>query len=199
LPDSQLSKDKVVHWVSAEMARITGIKVPEEEEEIEWSISPHQSLKDYAGPHEYFLDDGLMGWHYVPKIRLPGERWRIDSSQASHEISAVIQRIQMFKEGYLTVEERLTRWGLTMYIATKIKEFQSSYLDRPGEWSRVLLVLDVREEDIRTTTEFSNEMHHLNPIYDLIPIRVLEVITVFRVMFRVSLQEFELAYRASEN
>jgi hypothetical protein len=181
------------------MARITGIKVPEGEEDIAWSIRARQRLEDYASPREYFLDNGLMGWHYVPKAPIPGKRWRMLDSQASHEISAVIQRIQMFKEGYLTVEERLTRWGLTMYIATKIKEFQSSYLDRPGEWSRVLLVLDVREEDIRTTTEFSNEMHHLNPIYDLIPIRVLEVITVFRVMFRVSLQEFELAYRASEN
>jgi hypothetical protein len=152
-----------------------------------------------ATPTEYFCDDDFLGLRYSPKTRFPGKRWKWDPLWMSHEISAACQRIRTFKEGHLTIEERLTRWTLVMHISTKIKEFQSGYLDRPGEWSRVLLVLDVREEDIRTTTEFSNEMYHLNPIHDLIPIRVLEVITVFRVMFRVSLQEFELAYRASEN
>jgi hypothetical protein len=37
-------------------------------------------------------------------------------------------------------------------------------------------------------------MPQLDPIHDLIPIRVLEVMSVFRVMFRLSLHQFELAY-----
>jgi hypothetical protein len=33
----------------------------------------------------------------------------------------------------------------------------------------------------------------LNPVRDAIPIKVLEVATVFRIMFRLSLQQFESA------
>jgi hypothetical protein len=41
--------------------------------------------------------------------------------------------------------------------------------------------------------DFTSRMHALNPVHDLIPMRVLEVISVFRTMFRISLRRFERA------
>jgi hypothetical protein len=43
---------------------------------------------------------------------------------------------------------------------------------------------------------FAAGMHLLDPVNDLIPIRVLGVITVFRVLFRLTLKQFELAHDA---
>jgi hypothetical protein len=113
--------------------------------------------------------------------------------RASHEVSSVFHRIKLFTDGFLTVRERLTRWGMVVQIAERIKELRDSHLDRPKEWSHILNVLDVRKTDLQTTFEFTNQMHLLNPVRDAIPIKVLEVATVFRIMFKLSFQQFELA------
>jgi hypothetical protein len=194
LPETRFCKEDVPRVVAEELGRITGIKILPGEERISWDIGDDVYIADYPEPREFFLDDGLISWTYTPRSRIPGERWRIHRSQACHEISAVLQRAKMYKEGYLTVEERLTRWGLVMWNSTKIKEFMDDYSDRPDEWRRILLVLDVCNEDVMTMAEFTSGMKHLNPVSDLIPMKVLEVITVFRVLFRLSLQQFEKAY-----
>jgi hypothetical protein len=195
LPNVPFAKEEIPLILSKELGRITGINVPTDEMYISWNIRVNKPCDNYTGPREYFLDDGLLGWDYAPSTRIPGKRWRLP--QVSHEVSAAIQRIKLYKEGYITIEERLTRWGLVMYISTKIQEFQNTYSNRPEEWKHTLHVLDICEEDIKITTNFANGMHLLNPIHDLIPIRVLEVVTVFRVMFRLSLQKFEFACNAS--
>jgi hypothetical protein len=193
LPKESFSKDDITRMAGEEMGRITGIKFILGEEFMSWDIGDDVFIDDYPEPREFFLNNGLIGWDYMPKTRMPGERWRMHRSQVSHEVSAVFQRFKMYKEGYLIVEERLTRWGLVMWISTKIQEFANDYSDRPDEWKRILLVLDVREDDIRTMIDFTSRMKHLDPISDLIPIRVLEVITVFRVLFRLSLQNLSLS------
>jgi hypothetical protein len=197
LPDAPFDTEDIPHIFSKEFARVMGIGVPANETRISWGVRADKPLDDYASPREYFLDNGLLGWKYLPKTRLPGERWRWDPSWQSHEVCATCKRINFYGEGFLSVEARLARWGLVMYIATKIQELQCEYSDRPEEWARILRVIDVRNEDIQITLEFTRGMHLLNPINDLIPIRVLEVVTVFRVLFRLSLQQFELAYNAS--
>jgi hypothetical protein len=193
LPDTSFTKEEIPHILSEELGRMTGIKVYPEEARIVWDVRVHQRLEDYSDPREYFLADGRLGWVYEPKTRVPGECWRFHRSQTSHEISAVFQRIQMYKEGYLTVEERLVRWGLAMHISSKIQKFKHEHSKHSEKWDRLLSVLDTREEDIEAMTDFTTKMHLLDPIRDLIPIRVLEVITVFRVLFRLSLKHFELA------
>jgi hypothetical protein len=100
----------------------------------------------------------------------------------------------MFSDGYLTLEDRIVRWGIVNWFGFKIQEFQREYAKKPEEWARVLEILDVTNEDIQTVEEFITKMPSLHPARDLIPIRVLETITVFRVMFRLSLRQFELAY-----
>jgi hypothetical protein len=197
LPEAAFTKEEVPHLFAKEVARVTGINVPADETEISWDHRLHKPYDEYADSREYFMNDGFLGWDYLPKTRIPGRRWRWNPSWFSHEVSAACIRIRLFEKGFLTVEERLTRWGIVLWISTKIQEFQNGYSDRPEEWARILNVLDVREEDIRIALEFTRGMHLLNPISDLIPIRVLEVVTVFRVLFRLSLQLFEQAYNAS--
>jgi hypothetical protein len=190
--------DEVPGLFTEEIARITGILVAPDEVEILWNSRAAKHVEDYATLRDYFLDDGMLGWKYVPKARIPGERWRISITQTSHEISAVFQRIKMFREGYLTVEDRLTRWGIVMYTASKIQTFKCDYSARPEEWQHILLILEICEKDLEVVEEFTGRMDTLDPVQDLIPIRVLEVITVFRVLFRLPTEEFELAYKAFE-
>jgi hypothetical protein len=165
-----------------------------EEAKVTWDMRLKKPYDRYPSLREYFINDGLLGWNYLPKSRMPGERWRWNPAWISHEISTVFQHIIRTGSGFLGIEERLIRWGLVMHISSKIQEFRNGYLKHSEQWDRVLLVLDIREEDIRVMEEFVSKMPSLNPIRDLIPIRVLEVITVFRVMFRLSLRKFELAY-----
>jgi hypothetical protein len=133
----------------------------------------------------------LVKWNATPYLDIPdGKRWRMPRPRVSHEISAVFQRFKMYKEGYLTVEERLTRWGLVMWTFIKIQEFMNDYSNRSDEWKRILLVLDVSEEDVMIMVEFTNRVHRLHSINYPIPIRVLEVIAVFRL----SLRHFKLTY-----
>jgi hypothetical protein len=100
----------------------------------------------------------------------------------------------MFSDGYLTLEDRIVRWAIVKWIGFKMQEFQQGYAKQPEGWARVLEILDVTNEDIQSVDEFIMNMPYLHPARDLIPIRVLETITVFRVMFRLSLRQFELAY-----
>jgi hypothetical protein len=197
LPDVSFATENIPPIIFQEFARVTGIEVPADETEISWDVCVEKLYEEYASPREYFLDNGFLGWDYLPKTRMPGERWRWDPAWQSNEVSATCKRMNFYGEGFLSVEARLTRWGIVLWISTKIQEFQNGYSDRPEEWARILNVLDVREEDIRIALEFTRGMHLLNPISDLIPIRVLEVVTVFRVLFRLSLQLFEQAYNAS--
>jgi hypothetical protein len=197
LPDMPFATEDIPHIFAKEFARVMGIGVSVDETEIVWDVCINQPYESHASPREYFLDNGLLGWKYRPKTRLPGESWRWGPSWQSHEVCAACKRMKFYGDGFLSVEARLARWGLVMYIATKIQEFQCEYSDRPEEWARILRVIDVRNEDIQITLEFTRGMHLLNPINDLIPIRVLEVVTVFRVLFRLSLQQFELAYSDS--
>jgi hypothetical protein len=198
LPEESFSKDEVPTMFGKELGRITGILLAPEEIAIHQDVGPNRHYEDYAEPRKYFLENGRLAGGCKPKTRVPGQRWRIDVSSFSNDISAAFQRITMFREGYLTVEERLTRWGLVMSNAERIQDFRRSYSNRPEEWVRVLRVIDVREEDVQAIIEFAATMPQLDPIYGLIPIRVLEVMAVFRVMFRLSLHQFELAYDDSE-
>jgi hypothetical protein len=193
IPDKSFSKSELPSICSEELARITGIKIPEKDIQLSWNVRTNMKCEDYAEVRDYFLDDGVLGCTYKPRTRIPGACWKIYSPRASHEVSSVFHRIHLFPEGYLIARERLTRWGMVMQIAERIKELQDSYLDRPKEWSHILNVLDVRKADLRATFEFTNQMHLLNPVHDAIPIKVLEVATVFRIMFKLSLQQFELA------
>jgi hypothetical protein len=197
LPAEAFRTEDIPRILADEVARITGIRVAPDEARITWNICDDKKWDDYTNPRDYFLDGKCLGWKYKPKTRIPGERWRIHISQTSHEISAACQRMQLFEEGYITVEERLVRWGLALYIAEKIEKFRREYRGRPREWNRILKILDVCEADMQNMTEFVDRMPSLNPISDPIPIRVCEVLTVFRVLFRLSLKLFELAYNAS--
>jgi hypothetical protein len=194
LPEESFGKDEIPKMFDEELGRITGILITPEETKIRRDVGPNRHYEDYAEPRKYFLDNGWLGGGCRPKTRVPGQRWRIDVSSFSNDISAAFQRIAISQDGQLTVEDRITRWGLIMFNATRIQDFRRSYLDRPQEWERVLRVIDVREEDIQAMCEFAATMPQLDPIHDLIPIRVLEVMSVFRVMFRLSLHQFELAY-----
>jgi hypothetical protein len=199
LPEESFGKDEVPIMFGKELGRITGIFIELEETRIRWNVKSNKNYDDYADPRDFFLSGGwLGGGGCSPKTRVPGQRWRMDVLSFSNDISAAFQRITMFQEGYLTVEERLTRWGLVMSNAERIQDFRRSYSNRPEEWVRVLRVIDVREEDVQAIIEFAATMPQLDPIYGLIPIRVLEVMAVFRVMFRLSLHQFELAYDDSE-
>jgi hypothetical protein len=197
LPDHQFSKDEIPGIFAEEMARITGIKVSHYETRILWDELADEYCKGRSGLRGFFLDGESLDWAYRPSSHIPGERWRIHISQTSHEISAVLQRIRIFRFGYLTVEDRLVRWGLVLHIGEKIREFKKGYTKRQDEWRHFLTVLDVCEEDIQVMSDFVDKMPRLNPVSDLIPIRVLEVITVFRILFRLSLRTFELAYAES--
>jgi hypothetical protein len=193
LPDRLFSKEEVPGIVSKAFSRVTGIKISADEIDISWNINPDKKCEEYASPREYFLDNNFLGLEYDPKTRRPGERWRSNPAPLTIEINAVLIYISRIA-GPLTVEDRLARWGLVMHIASRVCAFQSEYKGRPEEWRRVLGILDVCEEDVQTMIEFTDSMHLLDPISDLIPIKVLEVITVFRVLFKLSLHEFELAY-----
>jgi hypothetical protein len=193
IPDKSFRKSELPSICSEELARITGIKIPEKDVRLFWDVQPHMRCENYPDIRDYFLDNGVLACTYKPRTRIPGACWRIYMPRASHEVSSVFHRIKLFSDGFLTVRERLTRWGMVMQIAERIKELQDSYLDRPKEWSHILNVLDVRKADLRATFEFTNQMHLLNPVHDAIPIKVLEVATVFRIMFKLSLQQFELA------
>jgi hypothetical protein len=186
--------DEVPILFAKEIARITGILVTPEETDIRWNLRTEKHCSDYASPRDYFLDGGVLSWDYAPKSRIPGQRWRIHISQTSHEISSVFQRVELFQEGYLTVEERLRRWGIVMHVASKITQFKCNYSGRLEEWQRVLFLLEIHDQNVQLMEEFTSQMRLLNPVHDLIPIRVLEVITVFRVLFRSSLRQFELEY-----
>jgi hypothetical protein len=105
LPDRPFYVDAIPSISVGEVARITGVKFtspPPDKARILRNVRRTKHLEDYTNPREYFLDNGLLGWNYMPKTRIPGERWRLHKSQASYEISAVLQRIKMFQEGYLT-------------------------------------------------------------------------------------------------
>jgi hypothetical protein len=128
-----------------------------------------RECENYATPKEYFLDGGVMAWRYVPKTRRSEERWRAKSTHPSYEISAVLLRRKMLQESYLTIEERLTRWGIVMHTVPIIEKFQHEYADRSEEWTRILLVLDVCEKDIQTALDFTNGMHLLDLVDELIP------------------------------
>jgi hypothetical protein len=197
LPNQQFSKEEIPSLFVKEIGRITGISVAPEETRILWDDLVDEYDKKHGGLREFFLDGGKLGWVYAPRLHVPGQRWRIHLSQTSHEISAALQRIRRFECGYLIIEERLVRWGLVWHLGHRVQNFQAEYASRPAEWRRVLLVLDVHEDEILAMKEFISKMHLLNPVHDLIPIRVLEVLTVFRVLFRLSLQEFEMEYNAS--
>jgi hypothetical protein len=194
LPDLPFTKDDIPYLSVEQVARATGIELSQDETAILWDVCTDKEFEEYDGPREYFLDDGLLGWEYAPRTRLPGQRWRMPINQASHEISAALQRVGMFFEGYLTVKDRLVRWGLVKWFGFKIQEFQQGYDKQPEEWARVLEILDITNEDIQTVEEFITTMPSLHPAHDLIPIRVLETIAVFRIMLRLSLRQFELAY-----
>jgi hypothetical protein len=193
IPDKPFSKSEITNIFSDELARISGIRIPEKDVQLFWDVKPHMKCEDYPEIRDYFLDNGLLRCTYKPRTRIPGACWRVYMPRASHEVSSVFRRLHLFPEGFLIVSERLARWGMVMQISGKIKELQDSYLSRPKEWSRILDILDVRKTDLRATFEFTNQMHLLNPVCDAIPIRVLEVATVFRIMFRLSLRQFELA------
>lgn len=193
LPDRSFGKSELPRICSEELARITGILISEKDIKLFWDVKPQMRCEDYPEVRDYFLDNGLLRCAYKPRTRIPGACWRICAPRASHEISSAFCRIKLFSDGFLTAGERLTRWGMVMQIAERIKELQDSHLDRPKEWSHILNLLDVHKTDVRATFEFTNQMHLLNPVLDAIPIRVLEVSTVFRVMFRLSLQPFKLA------
>jgi hypothetical protein len=194
IPDEPLTKDNVLQLFSKKLEQISGIAIPLIETETSWRVKPTKRLEDYISVREYFLDGGLLGWRFVPKRRIPGERWRLHSSWTSHEVSAVCLRVKMFSDGYISLEDRIVRWGIVNWLGLKMQEFQREYTKKPEEWARVLEILDVTSEDIQSVDEFIMNMPSLHPARDLIPIRVLETITVFRVMFRLSLRQFELAY-----
>jgi hypothetical protein len=120
LPDVQFDKGSILDLFTKEISCATGIRFPKEETAVLWNMYNGRELDEYEGCREYFLDGGILGWDYVPQRRIPGERWRFPMSYASHEISAVLLRIKMFREGFLTIEERLTRWGLVRWIGIKI-------------------------------------------------------------------------------
>jgi hypothetical protein len=197
LPDHQFPKDEIPGIFAGEIARITGIEVHSDEARISWRALEDSPCEDSSRIREFFINGSALWWAYKPSLHIPGERWRIHISQTSHEISAVLQRIRLFRFGYLTVKDRLVRWGLVLHIGEKIREFKKGYPKRQDEWRHFLTVLDVCEEDIQVMSDFVDKMPRLNPVNDLIPIRVLEVITVFRILFRLSLRTFELAYAES--
>jgi hypothetical protein len=188
-----ITEEEIPDYCVKLISRVTGIKISVEEMAIEWAWLPKKHYKNYKGPGECFQAGGVLAWKYVPKMCIPGGRWRLHVTQPSHEVSAAFQRIRVNRRGFLTVRERLTRWGLVLHIGSRIREFLNSYSGRQDEWHHVLQILDVREEDIHTMLAFTSTMRLLNPVDDSIPIRVLEVMTVFRVLFRLSLKHFELA------
>jgi hypothetical protein len=194
IPDEPLTKENVLQLFNQELEQISGIFIPLDETKTSWDVEVPTHVEDYTSIREYFLDGNILGWDYVPKRCIPGQRWRLDTSWTSHEVSSVCQKIKMFSDGYLTLEDRIVRWGIVNWFGFKIQEFQREYAKKPEEWARVLEILDVTNEDIQTVEEFITKMPSLHPARDLIPIRVLETITVFRVMFRLSLRQFELAY-----
>jgi hypothetical protein len=184
--------------LSKELGCNTGIFITPEETEISWKVGANGHYEDYAEPRKYLLDNGELRGDYKPKARVPGQRWRFNVTSLFSNESDAFQCITMFREGYITVEERLTIWGLVMSNAERIQTFRRSYSNRPEEWRRVLCILNVREDGIQAIYEFAETMSRLDPVYELIPIRVLEIMTVFRVMFRLSLSQFELARDDSE-
>jgi hypothetical protein len=194
IPGESFTQDEIPRMFEKELSRVTGIEVSQEDTYMSWNVDPEKSCGDYASTREFFLDDGTIGFRYAPKMRIPGERWRMHKSLTSNEISAVIKRIKLYGEGFFAAEERLVRWGLVMHISNKIQEFKREYVNRADEWARILTVLDVREEHIQTMADFTAKMHLMDPVHDPIPLRVLEVVTVFRILFRTSLHQFESAY-----
>jgi hypothetical protein len=195
LPDRLFSKEEIPGIISKELFHVTGIRIPADEIDISWNIHLDKECGKYDSSREYFQDDGYLGVEYVPKARRPGERWRLNPTKPAIEINAVLAYIQKLA-GYLTVEDRLTRWGIVLHVASRVQAFQREYVGRPEEWNRILGILDICEQDLQTMVEFTDSMHFLDPISDLIPLKVLEVITVFRIFFKLSLHEFELAYNA---
>jgi hypothetical protein len=194
IPEEPLTKDNVLQLFNQELEQISGIAIPLDETKTLWDVEAPTRVEDYTSVREYFLDGNILGWKYAPKKRIPGQRWRLRSSWTSHEMSSVCQKIKMFSDGCLTLEDRIVRWAIVKWIGFNMQEFQQGYAKKPEEWARLLEILDVTNEDIQTVEEFITKMPSLHPARDLIPIRVLETITVFRVMFRLSLRQFELAY-----
>jgi hypothetical protein len=152
LPDEPFAQGEIPRLFEKELSRITGIEAPMDETYISWEVRADRHCSDYKSPREYFLDNGLLGFRYVPKTRIPGERWRMHKSLTSNEISAVLRRIKFYGENFFAAEERLVRWGLVMHISSKLREFHNSYLGCSEKWKHILHVLDACEENIKITT-----------------------------------------------
>jgi hypothetical protein len=89
-------------------------------------------------PRRISRNAGAVPWRRTswvapcPPTHIPGGTLEIPDGHPSHEISAVVvYRIKMFPEGYLTIEERLTRWGLLRWVGTKIRQFHTTMPTAP--------------------------------------------------------------------